>query len=96
VDELAQLRPDENPGNSDLLDYLPVGEIAPPAEPTEELHQLFQSLRLQVHYDHKTNRARCRVTLRTDSIDAVLTASAQIVRSCVDVVRAPCRMSADL
>lgn len=35
VEELAQLRPNEGPQDSDLLDFLPIGEIEPPSEPTD-------------------------------------------------------------
>jgi hypothetical protein len=89
IEELAQVDERELQQSPDLLDFLPIGDIVPPTKPTPALHRLFESLRLQLHYDQHTNRVRCRIALRSESIDAVLAASAEVVGSVVDVFCAP-------
>lgn len=91
LEELEKLNEVDQPQSPDLLNLLPIGEIVPPTEPTPALHRLFEALRLQLHSDYPANRIRCRVTLRSESIDEVLEASANVVRSVVDVFRAPGR-----
>lgn len=50
------------------------------------------ALRLPLHFDYPADRIRCRVTLRSESIDEVLEASANVLRSVVDVFCAPGRL----
>ncbi|WP_435120022.1 recombinase family protein [Amycolatopsis thermoflava] len=57
--------------NPTLLDYLPVTPIDLVELPDELSRRLFEALRLEIHYDHNTRTATCRVTLLGDTINAV-------------------------
>ncbi|GGL05453.1 recombinase family protein [Streptomyces flaveus] len=54
--------------NPDLLTGLPVTAVDLTALPDALSRRLFETLRLEIHYDHKTELATCRVTLTSGSI----------------------------
>lgn len=49
--------------NPDLIEALPITKIQIDQLPEELARQLFEALRLEIHYHKHTNRATCRVTL---------------------------------
>ncbi len=49
--------------NPDLIDALPITKIEVDRLPEELARALFEALRLQIHYNHDTNTATCRITL---------------------------------
>jgi DNA invertase Pin-like site-specific DNA recombinase len=57
--------------NADLLQQLPLGSICLDGLPDELSRQLFESLRLEIRYNHDTQVAICRVTLVGESVEAV-------------------------
>ncbi|MDT0307207.1 recombinase family protein [Streptomyces sp. DSM 44917] len=57
--------------NPDLLNRLPVTPVDLAVLPDDLSRRLFEVLRLEIHYDGKTNQALCRITLTADTIEAV-------------------------
>ncbi|SED61802.1 Site-specific DNA recombinase [Amycolatopsis tolypomycina] len=57
--------------NADLLHELPLGAVRLDGLPDELSRQLFEALRLEIRYDHATQKATCRVTLVGESLAAV-------------------------
>ncbi|MGA6164168.1 recombinase family protein [Amycolatopsis magusensis] len=62
--------------NPDLLDALPVGDVQIEELPEDVARRLFEALRLELHYDKRTNQLRCKVTL----IGPVVSAARQAAR----------------
>lgn len=73
---LKEAAPTENPG---LLDELPVGSVDLGSLPDEVSRRLFESLRLEIGYDHDTRTAAFKITLIGETIDSVSTTATQIV-----------------
>ncbi|MBA3843884.1 MAG: recombinase family protein, partial [Actinobacteria bacterium] len=59
--------------NIDLLDTLPVGAVDITALPEALARQLFEALRLELHYDKERHTARYRVTLAGDTVSTAQT-----------------------
>lgn len=57
--------------NADLLHELPIGSVRLDGLPDELSRQLFEALRLEIRYDHATQKALCRITLAGESLAAV-------------------------
>jgi len=71
-EQLAELEAQEAQApNPALLDRLPVAEVDLALMPDEVSRRLFESLRLELLYDHDHNQVRCRVTLHGDTIATV-------------------------
>lgn len=56
--------------NPELLDCLPIGAVDLDRLSEEVSRPLFESLRLEIHYDHEARSAMCRVTLTGDTVGA--------------------------
>jgi site-specific DNA recombinase len=93
------------PPPMELLDRLPLGEIALASAPAELLRLLFEACRLEVRFNRLTNEAACRVTidegsvvplclseLRTDKLGSKGQKASRQEVACTDALRAPGRV----
>ena len=93
------------PPPMELLDRLPLGEIALASAPAELLRLLFEACRLEVRFNRLTNEAACRVTidegsvvppclseLRTDKLGSKRRKASRQEAACTDALRAPGRI----
>ncbi|CAN5378275.1 hypothetical protein BH20ACT22_BH20ACT22_19120 [soil metagenome] len=93
--------PDADPASPDLLDQLPVGDVNLSSAPEHVLRRMFESFRLQVRYDKVASWATCRVAIREETLDQLLTDSSALLAAqtndpdgersqwCTDVGSAP-------
>lgn len=65
----AQARTQRAP-NIDLIDALPTGTIEVDQLPADLSRQLFEALRLEIHYNTTTDYARFRITLNSQTVAA--------------------------
>ncbi|WP_433264845.1 recombinase family protein [Actinosynnema sp. CS-041913] len=65
--------------NPTLLDHLPITPVDLVELPDELSRRLFEALRLEIHYDHSSRTATCRVTLLGDTINAVSSTTQEAV-----------------
>jgi site-specific DNA recombinase len=70
--------PDADPASPDLLDQLPVGDVNLSSAPEHMLRRMFESFRLQVRYDKVASWATCRVAIREETLDQLLTDSSAL------------------
>jgi len=56
--------------NPDLIDALPITRVEVDQLPEELARELFEALRLEIHYNKTTNQARCRITLAGSTLAA--------------------------
>ena len=71
-DQLADLEDEvQHECNPDLLHRLPISQINLAELPDQLTRQLFEALRLEIHYNHETRIATCRVTLIGETVVAV-------------------------
>lgn len=61
--------------NPDLIDALPITRVEVDQLPEQLARELFEALRLEIHYDKTTNRARCRITLAGTTLTAARSAA---------------------
>ncbi len=61
--------------NPDLIDALPITRVEVDQLPEELARELFEALRLEIHYSKTDNRARCRITLAGTTIAAAQAAA---------------------
>jgi hypothetical protein len=69
---------DVDPASPDLLDQLPVGDAKLSSAPEHVLRRMFESFRLQVRYDQVASRATCRVAIREEALEQLLTVSSAL------------------
>ena len=65
--------------NTGLLDELPIGPFDLDQLPDELTRELFEAIRLQIHYDRATNKATCSITLAAETINAAATAAGKAI-----------------
>jgi hypothetical protein len=70
--------PDADPASPDLLDQLPAGDVSLSSAPEHVLRRMFESFRLQVRYDKVASWATCRVAIREEVLDQLLTDSSAL------------------
>jgi hypothetical protein len=69
---------DADPASPDLLDQLPVGGVNLSSAPEHVLRRMFESFRLQVRYDKVASWATCRVAIREEALEQLLTDSSAL------------------
>ncbi|GAA1895384.1 recombinase family protein [Streptantibioticus ferralitis] len=78
--QLARLEDEvQQAPNPDLLSRLPITPVDLTKMPDELCRQLFEALRLEIHYDRTTNLATCRITLTGETIPAVSQTTSEAV-----------------
>ncbi|MFT7841808.1 recombinase family protein [Saccharothrix sp. BKS2] len=75
--------------NPDLLDALPVAKFRVDELPGELARRMFESLRLEIHYNRDTNTATCKVTLAGQTAEAARQAADQALKRKKDQERIP-------
>jgi hypothetical protein len=70
---------DTDPASRDLLDQLPVGDVKLSFAPEHVLRRMFELFRLQVRYDKVGSWATCRVAIREETLDQLLTDSSALL-----------------
>lgn len=73
--------PQDDPGDVDLLDELPIVAGGLSQAPEDILRRIFQALRLSMRYDKVAGRASCEVAISEDALDEVLAASTLALRA---------------
>ena len=69
---------DADPASPDLLDQLPVSDMDLSPAPEHVLRRMFESFRLQVRYDKVASWATCRVAIREEALEQLLTDSSAL------------------
>jgi hypothetical protein len=72
---LREEEPEAGSASPELLEHLPVGDVNLASAPENLLRRIFESFRLQVRYDKVASWATCRVVIREDALDHLLTDS---------------------
>jgi hypothetical protein len=70
--------PDADPASPDLLEQLPVGEVNLSSAPEHVLRRMFESFRLQGPLRQGASWATCRVAIREETLDQLLTDSSAL------------------
>jgi len=70
---------DADPASPDLLDQLLAGDVNLSSAPEHMLRRMFESFRLQVRYDKVASWATCRVAIREETLDQLLTDSSALL-----------------
>jgi site-specific DNA recombinase len=65
--------------NPALLDHLPIAAVDLNGMPDQTSRRLFEALRLESRYDPTSRTARCSITLIGDTIEAVSSASREVM-----------------
>ncbi|MBO0885649.1 MAG: hypothetical protein J2P17_36010 [Mycobacterium sp.] len=64
--DLEHARP--SPHRPELLDRLPIADIAIPQLPGQLRQRLFEAFRLEIRYNKTTNIARCQITIAGQTV----------------------------
>ncbi len=83
--QLAELENEaQDAPNPDLLSRLPITAIDLAGMPDAFSRRLFEALRLEIHYDRRTNLATCRVTLTGETVEALARTTREAVPRATD------------